>query len=402
MTDAGPTAPGERVVALDALRGVALLGILVINVRVFAMPEVVLTNPTAYGDFSGLNYLVWLAGHLFAEQTFLTLFSALFGAGIVLFTESKARDGQPAVRLHTRRTAWLLVIGLGHAYLLWYGDILVAYALCGFGAVAVRDWPAAKQARAGLAVFAVPSVLQILTGLGTGGAGVADLWEPTATALEREIEQYRGGYLSQMAHRLPTAVERQTLGFLGTTAWRVGGVMLLGMALLNWGVFTNDRPASEYRRLAGGGVTAGVTVIVAGVAYIEATDWAADAALFWFQFNYWGSILVAAGYVGMVMRWADRRPDGRLTRGLAAVGRTAFTNYLLQTVLATSVFYGHGLGLFGQVSRVEAFGVVLAIWAVQVPLSVVWLRRFRYGPVEWVWRWLTYGRREPLRRDRQV
>jgi Predicted membrane protein len=141
-------------------------------------------------------------------------------------------------------------------------------------------------------------------------------------------------------------------------------------------------------------------VILAGVFYIEARDWAAEAALFWLQFNYWGSLLVAAGYIGLVMGWVRWRPEGVITGGLAAVGRTAFTNYLLQTVLATSIFYGHGLGLFGQVSRVEALGVVVAIWGLQVPLSVLWLQRFRYGPVEWIWRWLTYGRREPLVRER--
>lgn len=400
MTEASPTAPDERIVALDALRGVALLGILVINVRVFAMPEAVLTNPTVYGEFTGANYAAWLVGHVFAEQTFLALFSALFGAGVVLFTESKARDGKPAARLHRRRTAWLLVIGLGHAYLLWYGDILVAYALCGFAVVVARDWPASRQAGVGLAVLAVPSALQVLAGLGDGAAAVAETWEPAAATLERELAAYQGGWIEQMDHRVPTAFRRQTVGFLGGTVWRVGGVMLLGMALLNWGLLTNDRSSRAYRRLALWGTSVGVATITAGVWYIETQNWAPDAALFWLQFNYWGSLLVAAGYVGLVMAWARDRPDGVFTRGAAAVGRTAFTNYLFQTLLATSIFYGHGLGLFGQVSRVEMLGVVLGIWAIQVPLSVLWLRRFQYGPVEWIWRWLTYGRREPLGRER--
>ena len=106
---------------------------------------------------------------------------------------------------------------------------------------------------------------------------------------------------------------------------------------------------------------------------------------------------MAGGYLGLVMLYAERRPDGPVTRAFAAVGRTAFTNYLLQTVIATTIFYGHGFGLFGSVTRVEQYGVVLAIWAVQVPLSVLWLRYFRFGPVEWVWRTLTYGERQPMR-----
>jgi uncharacterized protein len=161
---------------------------------------------------------------------------------------------------------------------------------------------------------------------------------------------------------------------------------------------TGERPDRLYRRLLVGGLF-GVGIVLAGVWYIETSDWSADAALFWRQFNYLGSLLVAGGYVGAVTLYARRRPEGPLTRSMAAVGRTAFTNYLLQTVVATSVFYGHGLGLFGSVSRVEALGMVVAFWPLQVGLSVLWLRVFRFGPVEWVWRTLTYGERQPLWRS---
>jgi Predicted membrane protein len=161
-------------------------------------------------------------------------------------------------------------------------------------------------------------------------------------------------------------------------------------------VLTGERSAQLYRRLVVGGIV-GVGIVAAGVVYIEANNWSADAALFWRQFNYWGSLLVAGGYVGLVTLYARRRSNGPITRAFAAVGRTAFTNYLLQTVVATTVFYGHGLGLFGSVSRVEALGFVAAVWIVQILLSVVWLRAFRFGPVEWLWRTLTYGHRQPLR-----
>ena len=161
-------------------------------------------------------------------------------------------------------------------------------------------------------------------------------------------------------------------------------------------MLTGERSRKLYRRLVGLGVV-GLGIVVAGVAYIQANDWSAGAALFWLQFNFVGSFLVAGGYLGLVMLYAKRRPDGPVTRAFAAVGRTAFTNYLLQTVIATTIFYGHGFGLFGSVTRVAQYGVVLAIWAIQVPLSVIWLRYFRFGPVEWVWRTLTYGERQPMR-----
>ncbi|MFP8951780.1 DUF418 domain-containing protein [Natrialbaceae archaeon A-arb3/5] len=399
-SDRGPTSPSDRIVALDALRGFALLGILIINIRLFSMPETVLANPTVYGDFTGANYWAWLVGHVFAEQKFITLFTILFGGGVVLFTRSGKKGGQSAVDLHFRRSAWLLAFGLAHAYLLWYGDVLVAYAICAFGVVFVRTFDARLLAVFGIALVAVPSVTEIMSGLTVDPATVASTWRPPETVLRSEVEAYRGGWIAQMEHRAPTAFRRQTTGFLGYTAWRVSGLMVLGMALFKWGVLTNDRSSEFYRRLIVVGAASGLSVILVGVWYIQTSDWGAGSALFWRQFNYWGSLLLAGAYIGVVMLYCRWRPTGFLTRGLAAVGRTAFSNYILQTVLATSIFYGHGLGLFGQVTRVEALGIVVAIWAVQIPLSMLWLRYFRYGPLEWLWRVLTYGRRQPFRVSR--
>jgi len=392
--DAGPTPPSERIVSLDALRGVALLGILLINVWVFAMPEATLTNPTAYGDFTGANYWAWFAGHVFAQNKFITIFSALFGAGILLFVESKEEKGQDAVKLHYRRTAILIAIGLLHAYLLWYGDILVAYGVSALVLIAVRDLEARKLAVLGVVFLLILMSLRLFAAFALGGEAIAGSWAPTEAAIRQEVATYRGGWLGQLDHRVPTAFRRQT--GLVENFWQIGGSMLLGMALYRWGVLTGERSSAFYKRLVGLGVV-GLGIVVAGVAYIEANDWSADAALFWLQFNYVGSFLLAGGYVGLVMLYAKRRPDGPVTRVFAAVGRTAFTNYLLQTVLATAIFYGHGLGLFGSVTRVEQYGIVLAIWAVQVTLSVLWLRYYRFGPVEWVWRTLTYGERQPIK-----
>jgi len=398
MTETAPTPPAERIVSLDAIRGLAVLGILVINIWVFAMPESVLLNPQSYGDFTGANYWAWVAGHVFAKSKFITLFSALFGAGILLFTDSKRRDGEAAMGLYYRRIGWLLVIGLGHAYLLWYGDILVGYALAGLLLVSFRDREPATLARIGFLFLLAPFASELFAALVQGPAVIADQWRPAAATIQQEVATYRSGWLAQMDHRVPTAFRRQTSGFVGSTLWRAGGSMFLGMALYRWGVFTGERSTRFYRRLVAGGVV-GLAIVAAGVYYIEANDWSAGAALYWRQFNHWGSLLVAGGYLGAVTLWAKRRPDGIVTRSLAATGRMAFTNYLLQTVIATSIFYGHGLGLFGRLERVELLAVVVAIWAVQVPLSVLWLRYFRFGPVEWCWRTLTYGERQPLRKS---
>jgi len=392
-----PTAPSERIDSLDVLRGFAILGILLINIRVFAMPEATLSNPTAYGDFSGANYLVWVFTHVFAEQKFLTLFTVLFGAGIVLFTERKSAQGLAAASLHYRRTGLLVGIGLLHAYLLWYGDILVAYGVSGLLLVGARNLTPRKQFLAGLGMLALPSVLEVGVAL-TASTDFASQWAPAEAAIQRELEAYRGGWLEQMDHRIETALRRQIDGFVATGFWRIGGSMLLGMALFETGVLSNERSRGFYARLVAVGGGLGLAVILAGVWFITANDFDPGVALLWRQFNYWGSLALAGAYVGIVMLFSGWRSDGLVASALSAVGRTALSNYLFQTVLATSVFYGHGLGLFGSLTRVELMSVVVAIWAVQVPLSVLWLRYFRFGPVEWVWRTLTYGSRQPLRR----
>jgi len=394
--DAGPTPPSDRIVSLDALRGLALLGILLINVWSFSMPEQTLLNPTVYGDFTGANYWAWAVSHVFGQNKFITLFSALFGAGILLFIESKEEKGQDAMRLHYRRTAILIAIGLMHAYLLWYGDILVAYGVTALVVVAFRNLEARKLAGVGVAFLLFLPLVELLAAITIGGDAIASQWAPSEAAIQRQVATYRGGWIEQLDHRVSSSFGRQTTGYINGSFWQVGGTMLLGMALYRWGVLTGERSSALYRRLVALGVV-GLAITVAGVVFIEANDWSADAALYWRQFIYVGSFPLAGGYLGLVMLYARRRPDGPVTRGLAAVGRTAFTNYLLQTVIATTVFYGHGLGLFGSVTRVEQLGFVVAVWAVQIVLSVLWLRRFRFGPVEWVWRTLTYGERQPMR-----
>lgn len=390
-----PTPPDERIVSLDVLRGVAIFGILIINIRVFGMPSAVQINPTTYGDFTGVNYWTWFVGHVFAEAKFLTLFSVLFGAGILLFTDSKERKEQQAMSLHYRRTVWLLLIGLGHAYLFWYGDILVIYALCGLFLVVAREWEPRTQALVGLLFLAVTSATQISGALFLETDALVETWESTEAAIRSEVAAYQGGWFDQLEHRRPEAFQRQTTGFLGSSFWRVGGLILIGMALYRWGVLSGKRSTQFYRRLVALGF-GGLLVVVAGVAYIELNDWAARPGLLWLQFNYWGSLLVALGYIGGVVLFVRARPTGLLTETCAAIGRTAFSNYIFQTVAATTLFYGHGLGWFGHLERVELLGVVVAIWIVEAILSVLWLRRFEYGPLEWVWRTLTYRELQPL------
>lgn len=177
--------------------------------------------------------------------------------------------------------------------------------------------------------------------------------------------------------------------------------MIIGMALFKWGVISNKRSTRFYKYVLVGVGGIGLALVLIGVWVREAFTWETIPVLtLAFQFNYWGAPLLAAGYLAGIMLLCRWIRDGIVVHALTAVGRTAFTNYLLQTILATTIFYGHGLGLFGQLSRMELLGVVVVIWAIQIPLSMWWVERFQFGPVEWIWRTLTYRQSQPMRRKK--
>ncbi len=400
-----PTRATERIVAIDILRGFALLGILIMNIQGFAMPAAAYSNPTAYGDLTGANRWVWTLSHIFADQKFMTIFSLLFGAGIVLMSEKLDARGQRAWGLHYRRTFWLLLIGLAHAYLLWSGDVLVAYALCGFWVYWLRRLRPGWQMALGILVVSIPALILLVTSLTmqfTPPEMLQELradWQPAAETIAEEVASYRGGWLTQMDARVPATVEFQTFGLLFWALWRAGGLMLMGMALFRWGVLTGSCSRRFYAGMVFLGLTIGLPVVSWGVVQNFANNWTMEYSQFGLgaQANYWGSLFVSAAYIGLLMLFARSRALPWLQNALAAIGRTALSNYLLQTILATAIFYGHGLGLFGSVERVGQTGIVAAIWAFQLVVSPLWLRHYRFGPLEWLWRSLSYWRFQPLR-----
>ena len=401
---AAPVAETARIDSIDVLRGFALLGILVMNIQAFAMPQAAYFNPTAYGDLEGANLWVWLTGRMFFDQKFMTLFSMLFGAGIVLMAgRAEARGG--AGRVHYRRMGWLLVIGLLHAHLLWYGDILFTYAVCGMVVYPLRHLSPGRLVALGTTLLAIGSAPSVGAGMSLPywpeealSALTDEAWRPTPEVIEAELAVYRGGWLAQMPSRSGDALALQTVLLIFWGLWRAGGLMLIGMALFKGDVFSARRSARFYAGLIAAAVAVGLPLQAYGLSLDFARGWPVWSFFIGMQFNYWPSIAVSLGYVGLVMLVCRNAALHRLTRPFAAVGQTALTNYLLQTVLCTLVFYGHGLGWFGSVDRVGQIGVVAAVWAVQLVASPLWLRRFRFGPAEWAWRSLTYGARQPLRR----
>ena len=401
----GPVVEGARIDSIDVLRGFALLGILVMNIQLFAMPEAAYYNPTAYGDLEGANLYVWLGGRLLADQKFMTIFSMLFGAGIVLMTSRAEARGETR-RVHYRRMGWLALIGLLHAHLLWAGDILFLYAVCGMLVYPFRRRSPGWLLVAGTATVAVAAA--IFVGLQASlpswsEEALAEVtlgaWQPTRAIMDETLATYRGGWLEQMPVRSASALRFETFLLVIWGLWRAGGLMLIGMALYKLDVFSARRSPRFYGALIAAALVAGIPVEAYGVALDFEYGWALDWSLLQGrQFNYWPSIAVALGYVGLVMLACRSTALRRATRPFAAVGQTALSNYLLQTVICTTIFYGHGLGYYGSVDRVGQLGIVIGVWAVQSIASPLWLRRYRFGPAEWVWRSLTYGARPALQR----
>lgn len=303
----GRSAPaaGDRIASLDLLRGIAVLGILVMNVQTFSMPEAAYLNPTMWGDLGGINLATWHLSHLLADTKFIAVFSILFGAGVCLFADRAEARGGRAAGLHYRRMFWLLVFGLAHAYLLWIGDILAPYAVCGCLAFMLRKWRPQALALAGVAVFSVSSLLYLSIGFATLKEALppevaaslrTDWWEPSEARRLAEVEAYRGGWLEQQAVRVEGSLGLHLVAFPLLLLWRCAGMMLVGMALYKWGILNAARGERFYGRLAVAGIAGGAAPVLAGTWLDFATGWGWPHSIaFWSQFNYWGGAAMALG-----------------------------------------------------------------------------------------------------------
>lgn len=431
----GAPSPAEpvtrRIVCLDALRGVGVLGILVMNVYVFSMPFAAYTNPLIMGGTDVLNLGIWFATHIFFDQKFMSIFSMMFGAGMIMMMQRAEARGRRFGPIYYRRLFWLLVIGALHAYLIWFGDILFMYAAVGILVFLFRH----RSARTLIVIACVLLPIGMLTSFGASyyvedaqqrvaeieamlaEGGTADEeqqrtleeWEasrpfmaPTESDIRKDVEAYRGGYTEIVTHRMPTAVMMQTQGVLSFGLWRVGALMLIGMALMKLGVFTGERTPAFYRKLMWSGYGLGLPLTVFSAFDLYLHDFEPVYVWRYGMFaNYIGSVLVAFGHIGLVMLIATTGRLQALTARFAAVGRMALSNYLMHSVILTSVFYGYGLGLYGSVPRFGQMGFVAAVLAIQLWLSPLWLARYRFGPVEWFWRSVTYWRWQAFRTGRE-
>ncbi len=402
--ETAPLLAQDRIESIDVLRGFALLGILLINIQSFAMVEAAFFDPSKYGGLTGVNWWVWAISHALADMKFMAIFSMLFGAGVIIATQSRDAKGQPSIGYHFRRNLLLLGFGMIHAYFIWYGDILVTYAVAGFLIYWVRKLRARWLLVIGAAVLSVPLLISLSLTFAPPEviAEVAMGFAQSDEEIAAELAAYRGSWSEAFAARVPATLDMHLAAIPAFLIWRAGGLMLVGMALYKTGVLAGKRSARYYNTLTAVGFVIGLPLVVMSV--INQTAHEYDPMIgqlgIGTAYNYLGSIALALAYVSGTMRLCQSNLWPRLTGRLAAVGRTAFTNYILQSVICTFIFYGFGLGLFGRVDRWGQVLIVLGIWALQLMLAPFWLQRYRFGPLEWLWRSLTYGRFQPMKRDR--
>jgi len=403
---AAPVQASARNESIDILRGFALLGILVMNIQSFAMVEAAYFDPSQYGDLTGINWWVWALGHAFADMKFMALFSMLFGAGIVLVTDARQAKGLPTFAHHYSRNFWLLVFGLMHAYLIWYGDILVTYAISAFFLYWVRNLAPFWLFVLGTLLLSVPLLINVSLTLAPIEVRqeIASEFATSPEAIAAELAAYRGSWAEVLEARIPAALEMHLTAIPAFLIWRAGGLMLFGMALFKLGILAGKRSARFYVLLAAAGFVVGLPLVALSVTELAKSgfDPMFSQLGMGLAYNYIGSIAMALAYVGIIMRLAQSKYLANLQMHLAAVGRTAFTNYIFQSVVCTFIFYGFGLGLFGYMERWQQVLVVVAIWTLQLVAAPMWLAKYRFGPLEWLWRSLTYGKLQPMRRNRDL
>lgn len=423
-----PISSGERIASVDVVRGIAVLGILLMNIVGFAFHAAAYADPSVAGGAAGINLWVYAINAVLVDGKMRGIFSLVFGAGVVILTSRAAERGAAAdaADIHYRRMYWLLLFGAVHAYVLWWGDILYSYALLG-----LFLYPMRRMSPRGLIVTGV-TIAVLLTGLTAAAAfrtvamrdqairadaaqatraqltkeqlDAQKAWrdhlesvKPDAAELTRVNEAFGGSFTSALKERAGLVARFHFRPYYFPSLWDMLCMMLFGMALVPTGVLTGQRSYRFYVKMAviayGLGIPAHIWMVWRNV-----TIDFEHVTMGFIAIPYEPArIAVCFGHVAVIMLILKAGVPGRIASGLAAVGRMAFSNYILQSIVCSTIFYGYGFGLFGKLQRYQIYYVVLGCWAVNVVFSMLWLRSYRFGPLEWCWRSLTYWQRQPMR-----
>jgi len=428
LTQTAPVTGKARIESIDTLRGLALFGILIMNIIAFANPFAAYLDPRIDGADQGIDLFAFMAMDILAEGSMRTIFSMLFGAGMLIFLSKPNTDPAIVKSLYYRRALFLVLFGLFNAYVLvWPGDILYTYGMTGLVLYFFRDMPAKRLAQFSAGVLFLLALLhggmhmqgRMLkeqvdavnalpagTELNAEQEEILETWQSfleqqfmTPELIATELEAKRGSYVTNVVHAAPTNFFIQTLGFVMNMFWDALAMMLLGMAFLKWKIFDASRSYKTYGLFCLVGFGIGIPLNAwETITYVNG-----GFELHWGSFNRptydIGRLSLALGYIGLIMIICKSGVLAWLRTGLARVGQMALTNYLSQSIICAILFLGFGFGLVGELARHQIYYVVFAIWVFQFFFSIWWLKRYRFGPAEWLWRSLTYRKAQSLRLD---
>lgn len=406
--------PGARYIELDALRGFAVMGILVMNIIGFALPGNAYMDPTVSGGDSGADLLSWFVGFIFIDGKMRGLFSLLFGASMFLVVTLAEAKGQSAFKTHYSRMFWLALFGLIHFFFLWWGDILFLYAAIGCLAYPFRHAAAQSLIKWALGIYAAGFLiwsvlmgslflLQVLATDQHADAQVLASYQEmldgfgfTASAVAKDLAVYGGSYTDIANHKLRT-MAFQPIAMVFQSAFETLPLMMLGMAMMKNGFLMGTMPRAVYRKWALWTILPGtlISTLIGLAAYYSGFDpiILVNANLAWTLVP---RMMMTIGYAALLVVLIQQYSHSSFIRRVASAGRVAFTNYLGTSVIMCSIFYGWGLGLYGEFGRAQLWLFIIGIWAIMLLWSQPWLIRNRYGPMEWLWRTLARGQVQPM------
>lgn len=415
ISDAAPM--DSRFISLDVVRGIAVMGILLMNIVAFAMPFQAYGNPMAYGGNGPVDMAFWATNFVLADGKMRGLFSILFGASMLLVVQRAEASGRSSALTHYSRMTWLLFFGVIHAYTIWYGDILMLYAGVGMVAYFFRHMETHKLVTLGIILIVAQAILvgAITYGLwvlreaalapnasletvATWSEMAAAFGPPPADQLAENLALYRGSYAGILGQRLGPELMQPIIGnFLFCFATL--GLMLLGMAGLKSGFLTGEWSRETYAKCVRYGYLIGLPIqmllalLLMRSGFDPVSLWLFDISL-----QMVPDLLIILGHAALILYWVNSSAGSAFMARIAATGRAAFTNYLGTSLICTTLFYGYGFGLYGELSRASLYIVVLGVWGLMLLWSKPWLDRFRYGPLEWLWRGLARREIQPFRK----
>jgi uncharacterized protein len=438
METSTPVQQQDRILILDVIRGIALCGILILNINFFALPYQIGFNLNIFQETSFLSVLSWYSTNFVLEGSFRALFSMLFGSSALLIISRlvKSTSGLTPADIYYRRLIWLLIFGLINAFvLLWPGDILYTYAICGLFIFPLRNL--SPRILIGLATFFILVVMfkgwlktndrfemreKGLAALAIKEAKQDSLTEKQQGELakwqgylenqkiekqkkdaEKEMADMQKSYPEIWEHLSYWNIKIESTMFYDQLFFDAMIFILFGMALykLNW--LTGEQPLGLYALLVIVGYGLGVgwgyyTGHAWRVANYEFFEYANVQSPSWMLFYQPHRLLVALGHLGVICLLWRSNFLSILVKPFAALGQMAFTNYLMQSIICTLIFYGYGLGYHGKFERYELWYFVAGVWVFQIIFSNIWMRLYTMGPLEWIWRSLTYWKIQSIKK----